>query len=149
VLPPLPPLPPGDESGARLRRHARHSMKCPASLDILGAPANPLPLTVLEISAQGFLARSPQPLPVGAHCHVVAELGDGVASRVQAEVVRSASNDAGQTYGFHVERPDAAWQRCVTWLEQAAALTVRQTAGRPAPAGGSGAAPPRQTALQA
>jgi hypothetical protein len=136
----LPTLPPAIEADRKLRRHARHSMKCPASLDLLGAadsPDGPLPLTVLEISAQGFLARSPQPLPVGARCHVVAELGNGVPSRVQAEVVRSASSDAGRFYGFHVERPDAAWQRCVAWLEDAAALAARPAASRPAVTGSS------------
>ncbi|MBK8863245.1 MAG: hypothetical protein IPN37_04310 [Betaproteobacteria bacterium] len=40
----------------------------PASLDLPGMPASPMPVTVLEISAQGFLARTPQPLPVGARC---------------------------------------------------------------------------------
>jgi hypothetical protein len=127
----LPPLPAEAGSAIALRRHARHSMKCPASLDLPGMPASPMPVTVLEISAQGFLARTPQPLPVGARCHVVAELGSGVPSRVQAEVVRSASTDAGQFYGFRVERPDAAWQRCVAWLEEAAAQASRPMAVPP------------------
>ena len=139
----LPPLQAGDGSGAGLRRHARHSMQCPASLDVVGTQATPLPLTVLEISAQGFLARSSQALPVGARCHVVAELGDGVASHVQAEVVRSASGEAGRFYGFRVERPDAAWQRCVSWLEQAAARSAHPSAA------GAGAAMTRETALPA
>ena len=34
----LPPLPPAPKSGIALRRYARHSMKCPASLDSGGLP---------------------------------------------------------------------------------------------------------------
>lgn len=121
----LPPLPPEPKTGAALRRYARHSMKCPASLDLQGAAAERLSVTVIDISAHGFLARSPRPLTLGARYAVASELGEGVASHVEAEVVRDGSNDAGRFYGFHVAQPDAAWQRCVAWLEEAAALAAR------------------------
>lgn len=117
----LPPLPPEPQSGAAMRRHARYSMKCPASLDLLGAQAERQLVTVIDISAHGFLARAHEPLQLGARYAVVAELGDGVASHVDAEVVRDASDGAAQYFGFHVEHPDAAWQLCVAWLEEAVA----------------------------
>ena len=121
----LPALPPEPKTGAALRRHARHSMKCPASLDLLGNQAGRVAVTVIDISAHGFLARAPEPLLMGARYAVVAELGDGVASHVEAEVVRDASNDAGRFFGFHVEHPDSAWDLCVAWLEEAAAQAAR------------------------
>ena len=120
----LPSRPVTTEPGAGLRRHARHSMRCPASLALLGDAGRPMPVTVLEISVHGFLARTTRPLEVGTRCLVSAELGNGVPSQVQATVVRIARNDSGRFYGFHVELPDAAWQRCVAWLEAAAADSV-------------------------
>ena len=124
----LPPLPPAPKSGIALRRYARHSMKCPASLDLQGYQVEPLAVTLVDISAHGFMARAPHPLPLGTHCAVEAELGTGVASHVEAEVVRNLASDGGRFYGFHVEHPDAAWQRCVAWLEEAAAQAARPAA---------------------
>jgi hypothetical protein len=126
--PVLPPQPATTEPGAGLRRHARHSMRCPASIELLGESASSMPVTVLEISAQGFLARTTQPLDVGTRCLVSAELGNGVSSQVQAVVVRIAKGDSGRFYGFHVERPDAAWRRCVAWVEEMAEEATRATA---------------------
>ena len=131
----LPPLPAAAAESAKLRRHPRHSMKCPATLESLDTRAGSRPVVVVEISAQGFLASAPMPLEVGTRCQVVAELANGVPSHVQAQVVRNASSDAGHFYGFHVERPDAAWQRCVAWLEESAAKSTRDDgeAGRTQP----------------
>ena len=113
----LPPLPPGDPH-IGLRREPRYTMKCPAELIPIGALAGSLRATLVEISDHGFLARTRSPLVVGTRLTVQAELAPGTVSRVQAEVVRHASGDDVQLYGFRVADPDAQWLRCVAWLEQ-------------------------------
>jgi hypothetical protein len=113
----LPPLPPG-EPQARLRSEPRHTMKCPATLTPIGSQAHALRATLVEVSGHGFQARTLRPMNIGARVAVRAELAPGVTSHVLAEVVRHASSDAGQFYGLRVDEPDAAWQRCVAWLER-------------------------------
>ncbi len=124
----LPSLPTAPAQGAALRSEVRHSMKCPATLSILGTSSNDLRITIVEVSGHGFLARALRPLSVGTRCSIVAELADGVKSRVQGEVVRLAGSDSGQFYGFRVQSPDAAWERCVAWLGQSARELSRAVA---------------------
>jgi GNAT superfamily N-acetyltransferase len=116
----LPPMPKGTLEGDHdgLRAHQRFSLKCPASMNASGLHSRLL-ATIIEISRTGFLARLLRPLQVGMRCEVLAELGDGVRARVQAHVVREVNSQAGQFYGFQVDRSDDAWQRCVAWLESA------------------------------
>jgi GNAT superfamily N-acetyltransferase len=123
----LPPLPPGDPRTG-LRREPRHSMKCPATLTPLDSEGSAVRATVVEISGHGFLARTMRVLHPGAAVTVEAELAPGVSSRVRAVVVRQAAHDAGPCYGFQVETPDEAWDRCVAWLEQAEAAPITLTA---------------------
>ena len=121
----LPPQAGPAESQHALRRHPRYTTQCPAQMVATDGGAAPLSATLVEISAQGFKARMPVPLPVGLCCTVTAELGPGECTRVQARLVRCVSSDAGQLFGFHVEQPDAAWQRCVNWLEDREAELTR------------------------
>jgi len=126
----LPPLPNAPAKGAALRSEVRHSMKCPATLEILGSSSNTLRVTIVEVSGHGFLAQVLRPLSVGTRCSVVAELGGGVKSRVFGEVVRLAGSDSDseQFYGFRVQSPDAAWERCVAWLGESARELSRAVA---------------------
>ena len=64
------------------------------------------------------MARLGKPVARGARCTVLAELGAGVVSRFEAELVRDFPSSSGTLFGFHVDRPDAAWDRCVEWLDQ-------------------------------
>jgi len=116
----LPPLPNSPAQGTELRSEVRHSMKCPATLQIFGSSSNSLPVTIVQMSGHGFVARMLRPLSVGTRCSVVAELGTGVKGRVHGEVVRVAGSDSEQLYVFRVQSPDEAWERCVTWLGQSA-----------------------------
>ena len=137
----LPPLPAGGGGGdgIGLRREPRHSMKCPATLHLAGrADLAPQPLTVLEVSGHGCRARALRPLPDGASGLLVAELGQGVNSRVQVEVVRRARDDHGLSYGMSVIEPDAAWARCVAFLE----LQAREQDGADAAGAAAEAAAP-------
>jgi GNAT superfamily N-acetyltransferase len=129
VLPPMPAAP----EGAALRRHPRYSTKCPATLQPLGVASSTLRATLVEISAEGFQARVHRPLRVGTRCAITTELGPGVRSQVSALVVREVTSDSGQTFGFHVAEPDAAWQRCVNWLERNGPLPADGLPVAPAP----------------
>ena len=108
---------PSQVEGLELRRYPRHTFTCPAKL---GEPqtADEVDATIVEISQAGFLARLVKPLRVGARCTVLAELGAGVQSRFEAELVRNVDTSAGTLFGFRVDRPDAAWDRCVAWLDR-------------------------------
>ena len=99
-----------------LRRHPRYTFTCPASLDEPNA-ATRAEATIVEISQAGFLARLLKPLEPGTRCTVLAELGAGVVSRFEAELVRDVPSSSGTLFGFHVDHPDAAWDRCVAWLD--------------------------------
>lgn len=142
----LPPLPQGDPQ-AGLRREPRYTMKCPATLTPLGSKANPLRATLVEISGHGFLARTLRPLAVGDRLAVQAELAPGAISRVQAEVMRCATSDTGQFYGFRVSDPDASWRRCVAWLERGG--EAAEPRPRAQPEGPSEAQPARGAAAPA
>ena len=115
----LPPLDATTTSSDGLRRHPRHTLKCAAELRPVGHAASQQPITIVEISAHGFQARAIRPLQVGLRCTVAAELAEGVRAHVEAEIVRKVSSDSGQLFGFRVDDPDPAWQRCVAWLEAA------------------------------
>ncbi len=107
------------DGGQLLRRHARHSLRCPAEL-MVGLPdggERRFVVSVIDLSLSGFQVRSSLPLPVGAGGSAHVELGREEHSRVQVEVVRQVRSDCGLYYGLRLAEPDAVWQRCVAALE--------------------------------
>lgn len=111
----LPPL--GPESGRReaLRRHPRHSIKCPSRLNLGGTV---LPALVVELSRGGLMLMADRPLPIGAQGLLEAHLGRGLHARVEVRIVRRDSAAAsGHFYGLQVESPDSAWLDCAARLE--------------------------------
>ena len=110
--------------GAELRRHPRYTFTCPATLGELQT-ATDAKATIVEISRAGFLARLFEPLDKGIRCTVLAELGAGVLSRFEAELVRSVKTSSGLLYGFRIEQPDEAWERCVVWLDHSTAAAAK------------------------
>ena len=114
----LPALPPGADQHA-LRAHPRFTLNCPVRIGLPDTSSTEG--TIIEISHSGFLARLPWPMRIGMLCEVHAELGQGIRTRVVAEVVRGLHPESGHLFGFRVEHPDEAWQRCVAWMDQAAA----------------------------
>lgn len=114
----LPALAPETGASEMLRLHTRFTLNCPATVSLPDTAATAA-ATIVEISQSGFLARLLSPLRVGMRCEVRAELGAGIRTRVAAEVVRAAQAGTEQLFGFKVERPDNAWQRCSAWLDGA------------------------------
>ncbi len=114
----LPALPPGADQHA-LRAHPRFTLNCPVRIRLPDTSSTEG--TIIEISHSGFLARLPWPMRIGMLCDVQAELGPGIRTRVVAEVVRNLNSESAHLFGFRVEQPDEAWQRCVAWLDLDAA----------------------------
>lgn len=101
-----------------LRRHRRHSMKCPAQLELHHSAAGmPVPIEVVDLSLHGFLARTRDHLYEGDRGHAYVALGAGCHAQVAVEVVRFVAAEGGPYYGFHIGAPDEAWQRCIADLE--------------------------------
>jgi len=114
----LPMLEGGEVPAMRaLRRHARHSMLCPAELRLHGLP-EALPAQVVELSLGGFQVRSKTPLRPGAVGDAVVSLGELEESHGRFEVVREVGFDGEQhLLGCRLIEPDAVWRRCVAALE--------------------------------
>lgn len=112
----------GEDLGRALRRHPRYSIRCPGHIEV--APANdptaatqPVPLDVIEVSAQGFQAECHQPLALQLDGPVEIELGHNEISHLRARVVRHRHTDQGDFYGFSIDEPDRNWRSFVSALE--------------------------------
>ncbi len=116
----------GPDTGAPLRRHRRHSLKCPARFVLPGSVPRSVPMDVVDISLHGFLARSVAVLDEGARGFIEVQLGIGCRSLAEVSIVRCNATAAGQFYGFRIEAPDAAWRRCIAHLEASSQPAVRE-----------------------
>lgn len=114
----LPLLGPQALPATPLRRHARHSLRCPAELLIADGQGGErrYVVTVIDLSLGGCQVRSSLPLPVGGEGSAHVELGQQEHSRLQVQVVRRVG-DGGLFFGLRLDEPDTPWQRCVAALE--------------------------------
>lgn len=130
-----------------LRRHQRFSLRCPATLTI--GHDEPLAMRVIEISAGGFQAEAPMPLPLDAEGVAVVELGEHDVSTVRVRIVRQGgAAGGGGFYGFKLEEGDERWRRCVAALEggETAADLMRPMVVGAAPAAVAAVEAPAQVA---
>ena len=132
----LPPVKDPDRSPVDMRRHQRFSLTCPAILTLSEPALHSVSAEIIEVSRQGFRARSAESLAVGALVTAEVELGQGNVSRVLARVVHPASQETGLPFGFSLVKSDERWQECVAWLDAASSkaelgghLLPPQTAG--------------------
>ena len=105
--------------GGGIRRNPRYTFQCPATLTPSEGAESSQAVTIVEISSHGFQARAPAGLHEGQRWTVKAEIATGIHTEVQAQVVRRVVSESGQLFGFKVDRPDPAWERCVAWLQAA------------------------------
>ncbi len=115
----LPPMEVRTSFGDGIRRNPRYTFKCPAALTAPGPLAPAQAVTIVEISAHGFQARTGVPISLGARFTVAAELASGVQSSVEAQALRKVESSSGEVFAFRVDRPDNAWLRCLAWLQAA------------------------------
>jgi hypothetical protein len=100
-----------------LRRHARHSVLCPAVLQCDGDAAR-LQAHVIELSLGGFQLRAKAELAPGTQGQAQVSLGETEDSELRFEVVRRISFDGEHHFmGCRLVEPDAVWRRCVAALE--------------------------------
>ncbi len=100
--------------GQALRRHQRHSIRCPGHLKLDGVHHG---LEVIELSLGGFQARCPFDLQPGQQAEATVQLGQGEQSTVQVTVVRKVACESGHFYGLRLQEADPIWRRCVAALE--------------------------------
>ena len=120
ILPPLASEQPGGDDAdveVVLRRHRRHSLKCPARLIGLPGLGGALDLEVIDISLHGFLARAEQPLAPGTTGTARVHLGVELTAVSEATVVRMVRGDDAWYFGFRINTPDLVWRACVADLE--------------------------------
>ena len=106
-------------AGHPLRRHQRHSIRCPAELRLKDAEGQErrYVVTMVELSHGGFQAHSALPLPLDANGSALVELGVQERSQVDTQVVRQVNSESGLFYGLRLVEPDGPWARCVAALE--------------------------------
>jgi Acetyltransferase (GNAT) family len=115
----LPKVSPSIARERGVRQHQRYSLKCPGRLEIQ-TPSNQgesFKLQVTELSLDGFYAESDFGMPLDMEATVTVELGQDELATVRAKAVRTHTSDFGQFYGFHVEKTDSTWERCVEALQ--------------------------------
>jgi hypothetical protein len=113
----LPPAPKPASGLAPLRRHRRHSLKCPAMLDTRQGELQAVELVVIDVSLHGFLARASARLPNRTRGAVRVQLGDGRHANEDTVVVRCVSTASGPYYGFRIATPGLSWRQCIADLE--------------------------------
>jgi GNAT superfamily N-acetyltransferase len=102
-----------------LRRHARHSVLCPAQLHVVGTPSpTALPAHVIELSFSGCQLRVAQDLPPQTVADATVSLGEQETSQIHLTVVRHVAFDGEyHVLGCHFAEGDDSWRRCVAALE--------------------------------
>jgi Acetyltransferase (GNAT) family len=105
-----------------LRRHRRHSLKCPAQIALPTGAETMVALEVVNVSLHGFLARARALLPLRVPSMVNVQLGQGKVAVEQAVAVRRVEAADGQYYGFRIAMPGPTWRQCIEYLEASDAL---------------------------
>lgn len=109
VLPPLPGL----AAGLPLRRQARYTMRCPATLSVTSyGETLVLRAELLNLAPQGALVAIDAVLAEGIEGWLDVELGPARLARVAVRTVRRRQSTAGTVYGLLVLAADDAWRHC-------------------------------------
>lgn len=114
----LPPVFSDSNFQTRERKHQRYSIKCPGRFSVTG-PENTdvYDLRVVELSEDGFLARSKVPLPANVWGQAIVQLGHEEESVIKAMVVRGKHKGPHGFYGFKLIEPDLPWRKLVGVLK--------------------------------
>lgn len=114
----LPPLPAGRPPRPVLRRHPRFSLKCPARVLPDGSASDhSVAVQVIDVSAGGFRAIAPRPLPLDTPAWAWIDLGPGLRARMRVTPVHAAQPGAPRSVGFRIDEADAVWRGAVAALQ--------------------------------
>lgn len=111
VLPAIPKK----AADAKVRRHQRFSVKCPATLTVPDSD-QPIDIEVSEVSRYGFRARTRQAIPENIWMTVVIQLGTREISRLTVQTVQESGLVDKHYCGFRIGEPDLVWRKFVTAL---------------------------------
>jgi GNAT superfamily N-acetyltransferase len=111
VLPAIPKK----AADAKVRRHQRFSVKCPATLTVPDSE-HPIDIEVSEISHYGFRARIKHAIPENVWMTTVIQLGTKEVSRLSVRTVQESDMDKEHYCGFRIGEPDLVWRKFVTAL---------------------------------
>jgi GNAT superfamily N-acetyltransferase len=101
------------------RHEDRFSLRCPAQM--LVDAGQGIDMSVTRLTNDIFEAESPHVLRAATHSKVVIQLGHKVQSVVTATLTNLNPMNmlpAIWHYKFHIDRPDAAWERCAKALRR-------------------------------
>lgn len=114
----LPHMLPDTDFRTRQRKHQRYSLKCPGSF-VVGelSGARSFTLRVVEMSDDGFLARSKVPLPEAIWGEAYIQLGKNETSKLKARVIRGKFDGERGFYGFKLASADLPWRKFVSVLK--------------------------------
>jgi hypothetical protein len=105
----------------RQREHRRYSLKCPASFAADGQEArDTYELRIIEISEDGFLARSKEPIPTQVWGQATIQLGMEEKSSIKAMPVHGKYTGPYGVYGFKLAETDLSWRKFVGVLKSGA-----------------------------
>ena len=114
----LPPIFSETDFRVRHRKHQRYSLKCPGSF-VVGelAEIQSFTLKVVELSDDGFLARSKVALPEGIWGDAFIRLGKNETSKLKVQIIRGKFDGEQGFYGFKLESADLPWRKLVSVLK--------------------------------
>lgn len=112
VLPPLP----ASQGEAKVRRHQRFSVKCPARLINPSSDEKAIQIEVSEVSRYGFRARIGRQIPADLWLTAVVQLGSKEVSRLTVQAVQETGGEDRHYCGFRIGEPDLVWRKFVMAL---------------------------------
>nr|AIW81325.1 N-acyltyrosine synthase [uncultured bacterium SA343_p] len=106
----LPKLTAAEQAAVRTRRYPRYSLHCPGEFSVRMRTAHHcFTLDVVDVSEDGFQARTPPEVPMATWGQVDIELGPATHSSVTAATVRRQHVGDSSFVSFRLNAADSAW----------------------------------------
>lgn len=97
----------------------RFSVKCPARIAFVSPDGveEDVPIEVVEVSRNNFVARTHNPLPLNTWCDTTIQLGHADVSHLRAQAMsRTSKGSSAGYYGFRLGEVDVLWKKFVSAL---------------------------------
>lgn len=103
-----------------LRHHHRFTVRCPAEFScyMVAGQSEDIQLEIVDVSSNGFMARSALAMPLNQWCDITIHLGREVVSHLRAMTLRENTYGDRGYYGFQLREADGAWNNFVAALSQ-------------------------------
>ena len=120
----LPALKAGEQRHISNRRHPRYSLHCPGEFAVrtgTDTVSQRFALDVVEVSVNGFSARTESDVPLQTCGQVDIELGPALSSSITATTVRQRTVGDQSFVSFRLHQADPAWATFIADLESGTA----------------------------